>query len=142
MSVSDFMTKDPVTVGTAHTLASIRELFEVHHFHHVLVTEHRKLIGIISDRDVLKALSPFVGKSDEEIRDSHTMIMRAKILMTRDPMTVSPDAPIIDAVRLMHDKGLSCVPVVDDTGVPLGILTWRDLVRAMLEHSYRKKPKD
>ena len=141
MSVSDFMTPNPVKVGTEHTLASIRELFEEHHFHHVLVTEHGKLVGIISDRDVLKALSPFVGKYEEELRDTHTMIKRAYELMTRDPITVSPEAPIIEAVRLMHEKGLSCIPVVNSSKQPLGILTWRDLVRAMLEHSYRKKPK-
>jgi len=142
MSVSDFMTADPVKVGTEHTLASIRELFEERHFHHVLVTEHGKLVGIISDRDVLKALSPFVGKYEEELRDTHTMIKRAYELMTHDPITVSPEAPIIDAVRLMHDKGLSCIPVVNSSQQPMGILTWRDLVRAMLEHSYRKKAKE
>lgn len=139
MSVSDFMTPKPVTVGTEHTLASIRELFEEHHFHHVLVTEHGKLVGIISDRDVLKALSPFVGKDEEELRDTHTMIKRAYELMTHDPITVSPELPIIEAVQVMHDKGLSCVPVVNNEGQPLGILTWRDLVRIMLEHSHRKK---
>ena len=140
MSVSDFMTADPVKVGPEHTLASIRQLFEQHHFHHVLVTDKRKLVGIISDRDVLKALSPFVGQQEEEMRDTHTMITRAYELMTRDPVTVSPEAPIIEAVRLMHDRGLSCLPVVNSSGQPMGILTWRDLVRAMLEHSYRKKP--
>lgn len=139
MSVSDFMTPDPVKVGTEHTLASIRELFEQHHFHHVLVTERGKLVGIISDRDVLKALSPFVGKREEALRDTHTMIMRAYELMTRHPITISPEAPIIDAVRLMHDKGLSCLPVVNSSKQPMGILSWRDLVRAMLEHSERKQ---
>ncbi|MBY0309388.1 MAG: CBS domain-containing protein, partial [Phycisphaerales bacterium] len=73
MRIDNVMTTDLVTVKPEDTLGEVREIFDTHRFHHLLVIEHGKVVGIISDRDLLKHLSPFVGKISERAQDSYTL---------------------------------------------------------------------
>ncbi|MFZ3359768.1 MAG: CBS domain-containing protein [Xanthobacteraceae bacterium] len=66
-------------------------------------------------------------------------VVRAGEIMTRDIVSVYPDAPIRAIARLMLDKGISAVPVVDSTGAPLGIVSEGDLIgRADSDREARK----
>ena len=65
MTVELIMTKKVFKVRMDDTIGTIREIFENVKFHHLLVVEGNKLVGIISDRDVLKAISPFLGTLSE-----------------------------------------------------------------------------
>jgi acetoin utilization protein AcuB len=51
--------------------------------------------------------------------------------MSRKPITLGPDADVADAMRLLLDQRISCIPVVDGQFKPIGILTWRDVLRAV-----------
>jgi acetoin utilization protein AcuB len=129
--VSEIMTAKIVTVEMDDRLEVVKEIFDTLHFHHLLVLdEHKKLSGIVSDRDLLRALSPYVGSAAETARDAATLNKRVHQIMTRQPVTLRPQATIADAVNLLLAHPISCVPIVDEEFRPVGILSWRDLLRS------------
>lgn len=132
MNVDAIMSREPVTVGMDDDLHRVKDLFELYRFHHLLVLLGEKLVGVISDRDLLRASSPFVGRASERPQDLATLNRRAHQIMTRDLVVVAPDTPVEEAARLMLDKRVSCLPVVAAEGQLLGIVTWRDQLRSLL----------
>lgn len=129
MNLADVMTTTVVTVSMDDNLRQIRQIFDRYRFHHVVVVENDKAVGIISDRDVLKHLSPFIGKLSERAQDVDCLNRRAHQIMTRRLTYASPDTPIADALTLMIQNDISCLPVVDGTGKCIGIVTSRDMLR-------------
>jgi acetoin utilization protein AcuB len=133
MKVEDLMTKRVVTVGFDDTLETVKEIFEQARFHHLLVVDERKLQGVVSDRDLLRALSPFIGSVVETTRDTGTLSKRVHQIMSRKPITLRPDASVTDAIRLFLDHSISCIPIVDGEFVPVGIVSWRDVLRSCVD---------
>lgn len=131
MSVNNIMTTAVVTVEMDDPLSIVKEIFDNARFHHLLVVEKGKLTGVISDRDLLKAISPNIGTAAETSRDIATLNKRAHQIMTRKPVTLALDAGIQDAIRLFNSHDISCLPVVDNTNAPVGIISWRDILRAI-----------
>ena len=129
------MTRRVVTVDMDDTLAILLEIFHHVRFHHLLVVEDNKLRGIISDRDLLKASSPFVNTPAEQKRDLMILKKRAHQIMTRKPITITKEASCEDAARLMLRENISCLPVVSSAGRIEGIVTWRDLLRAYCDRA-------
>ncbi len=133
LTVEAIMSTHVVTVTMDDSLATIRRLFQEHQFHHLLVVERGELVGIISDRDLLKAISPNIGTLSETDRDRATLNKRAHHIMTRKPVTVQTTTPIETAAALMLEKNVSCLPVTSGNQGLEGILTWRDILRALID---------
>lgn len=131
MTVASIMTTPPVTVTMDDSLAAIRQIFAETRFHHLLVVESHRLLGIISDRDLLKALSPHLGTAQESRRDAAALHKKAHQIMSRKPLVVGQWQGIAAALELFHNNTISCLPVVAEDGAPVGILSWRDLFRAI-----------
>ncbi len=130
MIVRDLMTTRVITVQMDHSIRHVRDLFIERDFHHAIVTEAGKVVGVISDRDVLRALSPFAGKiMMERPQDQATLRRRVHQIMTRKLVSAVADMPVEEAASLMLSEHVSCLPVLDDTREPIGIITIRDLVR-------------
>lgn len=129
MKVADLMTKRLVVVGFDDTLATVKEIFEQAGFHHLLVVDDGKLEGVVSDRDLLRALSPFIDSVVETQRDVGTLTKRVHQIMSRKPLTLGPDAAVGEAVQVFLEQRVSCIPIVDAERRPLGILSWRDVLR-------------
>lgn len=121
-----------VTVEMDDSLDTIRDIFQRVRFHHVLVVSDRKLVGVISDRDLLKAISPFVGTLSETTRDRDTLNKRAHQIMSRQPVTVSKETRLKDALKILLDKNISCLPVTNADGEVEGIVTWKDMVKVLV----------
>lgn len=130
MKISEIMTKEVVTVDMDATLKSIYEIFDKKKFHHLLVTEEDELRGVISDRDVLKGLSPFLNTLAEQDRDLFTLKKRAHQIMSRKPVTITKETSSEEAARKMLKENISCLPVVSQEGKIEGIVTWKDLLKA------------
>lgn len=131
MSLRDIMSTNMVTVEMDDSLAVVREIFSNVRFHHLLVVEKGKLVGVVSDRDLLKTVSPHVGTPAETVRDAATLNRRVHQIMSRDLVTLPPGAGIHNAVRTFNTHGVSCIPVVDADGVPVGIVSWRDILKVL-----------
>lgn len=130
MTVSAWMTPTPTAVAPTAGLIEIRALFRRHRFRHVPVVDGGRPVGVVSDRDVLAALSPFLDTPAEAPRDVATLAVTAADLMTPSPRTVSADAPLAEAARRMVEGDVSSLLVVDGAGALVGIVTARDVLRA------------
>ncbi len=127
--VSDIMTPQAHTLHPEDSLRTAASLFEREHFHHAIVMERGRVFGVVSDRDILKAISPFVGNPIlERSQDTSTLKKRLHQIMTRKPVTIGPDRTVTSAAEMMLTQRVSCLPVVGEDGSLVGILTARDLV--------------
>lgn len=133
MRIRDIMTKNVVTVEMDDKLMLVKEIFDNSKFHHLLVIEEGKLFGVVSDRDLLKSISPNIGTMVVTYKDMATLNKRVHQIMTRKPITLTPDADINDAIEVFNKHRISCIPIVDEEFRPAGILSWRDIMRYLAE---------
>lgn len=127
LTIADIMSRDPECVAPDTSLMEIRQLLHQRGFRHLLVVDEDSLVGVISDRDVLRTLSPFLDTRRETPRDVRTLAKHASDLMRENPITIAPDASVQDANSLLLDNAISSLPVVDD-GTLVGIVTTKDLL--------------
>jgi acetoin utilization protein AcuB len=131
MNVEEIMTTKIVTVELGDRLSMIKEIFDQSKLHHLLAVEDSRLYGVVSDRDLLKALSPSLGTVSETFKDRAALNKQVHQIMTRKPITLRPDAALADAADLLITRNISCIPIVDAEMRPLGIVTWRDVLKAL-----------
>ena len=141
--VSAIMTRHIISVTPDTPLRAIRELFHLHRIHHLPVIEHDKLVGIISDRDVLLAVSPLVDKPAATAHDLATLEKKAHQIMKRSLTTATPDMPIAEAGQIMLANNISSLPVIESVaGTPgggggggrcVGIVTSHDFMKWCLQ---------
>jgi len=127
MTVESIMSRDVVTVSPDAALIDIRKRLQEGGFNHMLVVEDGTLCGVISDRDVLKAISPFLDTYSEEHRDVKTLSQPASEIMQGDPITVAPNTPIEEASQTLLDNRVSSLPVVEEDDL-VGIVTGKDML--------------
>ena len=132
MHIRDIMTTRVATVSMDDRLSVIKDIFEQAHFRHLLVLEEGELVGVISDRDLLRAISPYLDTDAEMNRDTETLNRRAHQIMSREPITISPERSLQEAASIMLEQHVSCLPVLEN-GALVGIISWKDLLRAALE---------
>ena len=133
MLIRDHMTTHVITVSMDATLREVQQVFEAASFHHLIVTEHGKVVGVMSDRDLLKHISPFVGKMAERRQDIASLNHKVHQVMSRGVKTISPDESVAEAGHRMLRDGISCLPVTDEQGHPIGIITIRDVAKIAIE---------
>ena len=133
MGVKNIMSKRVVSIHLDDSLQSLRELFAATGFHHLVVVHDNELKGIISDRDLMKAVSPFVDTISERSLDRATLEKKAHQIMTRKVITLYPHDSIFTAIELFNNHKISCIPIVDDANRPVGIVSWRDIMKFMQE---------
>ncbi len=122
VTVADVMTAEPEVLSIHVTALDLVRRFHATGYRHLLIAdEHNRLAGVVSDRDVIRCYGVGNGPSNDELKQ-----IRASDLMSTDLITVESTTPLHQAVGLLVDNGISCVPVVDD-GNLLGILTNTDL---------------
>jgi len=132
MKIASIMTNRVATVEMDDTLRAINNIFCQAKFHHLLVIENGKLVGVISDRDLLKASSPFLDTPAERPCDVARLSRKAHQIMTREPITINADTTVAEAVSILMKKNVSCLPVVSPQGKIEGIVTWKDLLKAYM----------
>jgi acetoin utilization protein AcuB len=133
MNLRSIMTTPVVSVELDDPLEVVKQIFDSLKFHHLLVLDTgHKLCGVISDRDLLRALSPYVGTVSENARDAATLRKRVHQIMTRKPITLAPEAAVADAIDLFLNHRVSCIPIVDKDFKPVGIVSWRDMLKTFV----------
>ncbi len=128
MKAQDIMTQNVICVEIDERLPKVRQIMEMHGFHHLPVIEKGKLVGIISDRDLLRLISPFIDSVSEQPRDLDTLNRAAHQVMTRQPITVNVETSVKDIIAWFKRVDISCLPVTDKDNHVVGIISWRDLL--------------
>lgn len=128
--VENIMSSPVETISMDDSVEHIRDIFERSSYHHLIVVgDDGECAGVISDRDLLKNLSPFIGKLSERTSDLNCLKRRAHQIMTRQLVAVRKNTSLRAAARVMLDHKISCLPVVDAHKRCVGIVTIRDVVR-------------
>lgn len=127
--VKDVMSASVVTVTPEQTLREAGELLRSKHIRQLPVVEDGRLIGIITDRDLKRAMPSVLSGIDREEYDRILDDTRVAQFMTREPMTLTPDTPLKAAVRIFITQKIGALPIVDNTRL-VGIVTQIDALRA------------
>ena len=128
--VRDLMTTTVVTLFAEQTLPLAEDIMRYKHLRHLpVVDDARRLVGLVSHRDILRAqISGLVGFTPEQrrARQDHVKISQ---IMTRDVWTTTPDTQADRAGTLLLDHSFGCLPVTEPDGTLVGIVTERDFLR-------------
>ena len=133
MLVQHWMTRDVISVEADTPFLEARLILKERQIRHLPVVESRKLIGVVSDRD-LKEAAPS-GASSLDVYELNYLLlkMRVRDLIKREPITIRPTEGVGKAALLMHDHKIGCLPVVDEAGALVGMITETDLLGVMVE---------
>ena len=128
MRVRDVMSRKVVSISGDDTLRIVREIMEHGSVRHLPVVRGGALIGVVSQRDLLKAsLSNVMGLPAEE-QSLFLEGVNITEVMSSPPITISADGSMQEAAKLMADRKIGCLPVVDNDGL-VGIVTETDVLR-------------
>lgn len=126
------MTRNVICINQSDPVSLAFDLLLMNDIRHLPVLSRGKIVGIITDRDLHEALIP-PDPSDTHRSMYHTVKnIKAKSIMTPNPITIDPDAPIERAARIFLDRRIDCLPVKDGRGKLIGILTSTDILKAFL----------
>jgi len=116
-SIRDVMTEDVVVVPTSATVAEAGREMRERDIGNVVVLQDGTVAGILTDRDiVIRAVADERSPGETTVGE----------IATRDPETLRPDDTVEDAIRIMRDKAVRRLPIVED-GRPIGIVSIGDL---------------
>ena len=121
LKIGEVMTREVVTVTPQTSMAELREILREHRISGAPVLENGELVGIVSIEDLIKALAG--GKMGVPVGEK----------MTRDPVTLRTDEPVILAVNRFTHYGFGRFPVVDGKRKLVGVLTRGDIIQGLLK---------
>lgn len=132
MFVSDWMTEKVIILYPDDYLSDAITMMREHEVRHLPVMKDDRLKGILSDRDI-KEFSPSKATA-LDVYELHYLLARTKVkeIMTTKVFTTTPTTPIEEAAMLLLDKGIGCLPVMEQSRL-LGIITEKDIFRALVD---------
>jgi CBS domain-containing protein len=123
-TVGEIMTSDVLTVDPSDTIGETAQMMVERGVSSAVVSDYGNLIGIVTERDLTRAVAGRVHTSEARVRE----------WMTSDPITLGPDASADEAAKIMLDNGFRHVPIVQE-GRAVGIVSIRDVARWSTEES-------
>ena len=132
MFVAERMTKHPISVASDATVGEVDRLMKKNKFHRMLIVDGGKLVGYLSDRDVMRvAPSPATSLSKFEIRELLDKL-KVRDIMQKKVVTVNEDATIEEAALIMYNNKVGGLPVVSQVGAVVGIITATDILKTFV----------
>ena len=128
MTVRDLMTRHVETASPDETILDAVDRFRGGGFRHLPVVEGGRLLGVVSDRDVLRAAGPSIGATEWDDVLGPEVDRTLREIMSRDVVTADPTMSVEEAADTMLREELSSLPVLDE-GRLVGIVTTADLLR-------------
>ena len=132
MFVAERMTKHPVTMSSDATIGEVDRVMKKHKFHRMIIVDDGKLVGYLSDRDVMRvAPSPATSLSKFEIRELLDKL-KVRDIMQKKVITVGEDATIEEAALIMYNNKVGGLPVISEVGKVVGIITATDILKTFV----------
>jgi len=130
--VRDWMTPKPITTPAGSSLRDAYWLMLDNKVRRLLVTDNDRLVGIVTMEDLRRAEPP-TGMGLDLVKITDTLSrMPVRQVMSKDPKTIAPDAPLIEAARMMLEHEISALPVMEGSQLA-GIITESDIFRAFVK---------
>ena len=128
MRIRDVMTKNPITVDSETLVLDAQKIMKENSIRRLPVVDKGNLVGIVTQHDLLQASpSPATSLSIHELNYLLAR-MKVKEIMKKNPMTLTPDTPFEEALKMGQDNKIGSFPVVEN-GKLVGIATESDIVR-------------
>src|SRR5262245_4812179 len=119
-TIADVMRPEFIVVAPEDTLGEVAERMNALNVGAVVVKDFGRLIGILTERDLLKAMAARVHTSEARVRE----------WMTADPVTATTDTDVEEAARVMLERGFRHLPVLSEDGRVAGVVSLRRVVAA------------
>ena len=139
--VQEFMTRKTITVAQEEPIHSAIMLMSSNEISRIVVVKNKYPVGIVTGRDLLTLGGFFQGGDHRKVKNEQPFIpagIKAAILvsdvMTRNPITTTPDSDLADAAYIMLRNRISGLPVVNSRQALTGIVTKTDVVSALASH--------
>ena len=133
MRVKELMTDKVFTVEPNDMIDRVFFLIHYEKIRHLPVIEKGKVVGMVSDRDLYKALGPKSNSNSIETTQGstelHVIPKKVQNIMRRGVFTVSADTYASEAAAIMADNKIGAIPVIDDKNKLVGILSATDILR-------------
>ena len=138
--VKNWMSREVITVTPDTSLTKLHRLMTDYKIRRIPVIKKGRLAGIVTLGDIREA-EP-TGATSLSIWEINYLIakLQAKDIMTRNPVTISPEATVGEAAKLMLQHKVSGLPVVDEDNRVIGIITESDIFRMVVEAWSKKEP--
>ncbi|QDV09369.1 inosine 5'-monophosphate dehydrogenase [Planctomycetes bacterium Poly30] len=131
MLIRHSMTRSPRSVGPDELCRDVFEMFQRNCIRHAAVLEDGELVGVVSERDLTRALPFLIADLDTPAEDTVRVLIGT--VMARDPRTCELNDPIDRIALEMQAARIGCMPVVDQ-GKLVGMVTITDLLRGFADH--------
>jgi CBS domain-containing protein len=132
VSIAEVMTRDPVTARPYQPVLEAVALMTERGFKHVpIVDDDRRLVGIVSDRDIRTAIGDPAEALGRELTELEEMPIST--VMTTPAESVSEEAPLIEVAHRLAHESIGALPVVDGNARVVGIVSYVDVVRKLLD---------
>jgi CBS domain-containing protein len=126
--VRDIMPEKMVTVSAGDTLSTVEDIMTLGRVRHMPVTQAGKLVGVVSERDLLRASLSTLSSFGSDQRRAFLQAVEIARVMSTPAITIEPEATVEAAARIMADEKIGCLPVVQGERL-LGLITETDLLR-------------
>ena len=133
LTVRDIMTRDPIILGRNDTLDLAEDIMDLRRIRHMPVVDEGSIVGIVSQRDLFRSALVTALGFGRKTQTAVIKTIKIKEIMTEHVITISPDVSVKEAARVMIDKKIGCLPVVDGENL-VGLLTETDILRYFAEH--------
>lgn len=132
MKVRDIMMRDVATLDLNDELSLADDIMKLGRIRHLPVVDGGRLVGIISQRDLFKAsLASAMGYGEKAKRDFMKTVA-VKEVMVDEVITISPETEIEEAGRVMLERKIGCLPVIEGDNL-IGLITETDILRHYIE---------
>jgi CBS domain-containing protein len=128
----EIMMGSPVTLTPDDTLDLANDVISLGRIRHIPVMDGGKLVGLLSERDLIGAAANRIFGLKQKSRSALLKAELIKNVMKKRVVTVAPETPIKELARLMAEKKIGCVPVVDH-GTLVGLVTTTNVLRYLEE---------
>lgn len=128
--VADIMTSNPLTISASETVGQADDLMSENRIRQLPVVREHELVGIVTDRDMRSFLDAAI-LSNPQAREK-ALATEVQEIMTTNPLALSPNDDLQEAVELLIEEKIGGIPVVDEVEGLVGIVTYVDVLRCFL----------
>ncbi len=138
--VGEIMQRKIITISAGERLSTVEDIMTLGGVRHMPVVRGGQLVGVVSERDLLRVSLSNLNQNGSDERRAFLHAVEIERVMSGPPIVIAPTATINEAARVMAERKIGCLPVVDDRDDLVGLVTETDLLRYFASSSPDLQP--